>query len=104
MKFIKKITINKYQIYINIDSKYIINKNGLIFFGNPIFYDLDKLNLKNLKNYIHFISGFFLCISIKNNKLIIYNDIAANFRMYYRTEQNKLFISDNYKQLLKKLK
>ena len=62
MKFIKKITINKYQIYINIKSKYIVNKNGLIFFGNPIFDDLDKLNSNNLKNYIHFISGFFMYI------------------------------------------
>lgn len=104
MRFIKKISVNKYKIFIDIKSKYIVNKNRLIFFGNPVFYDLNIINLKNINNYIHQISGYFLCLSIKNNKIIIYNDIAGNFRVYYRNEKNKLFITDNFKRLFFKNK
>ena len=106
MKFIRNININKYKLYIDIKSKYIINKNGLVFFGNPIFNNLDDINSSNIKSKIHYISGYFLCLSIKNKKFFIYNDISGNFRLYYRSIKNKIFISDNFKKLFfgKKLK
>ena len=49
MKFIKKININKYKLYIDIQSRYIINKHGLVFLGNPIFDDLDTISSENKK-------------------------------------------------------
>lgn len=100
MKFIKKLSLNKHQILITINSDYIINKNGLIFFGKPIYDSLDKINLKNIDRMIHQISGVFVCIIIQDEKLYIYNDICGNFRLYYRLEKNKLYLNDDYTKLL----
>ena len=101
MKFIKQVKLNKHKIYFNINSKYIINKNGLIFFGNPIFKDLNKIDEKNIKNYIHEISGVYICVILKKENIFIYNDIGGNFRIYFRKIKEKFFITDNFNYLLK---
>ena len=36
--------------------------------------------------------------------MVIYNDIAGNFRIYYRNEKKKLFITDNFRKLFFKKK
>ena len=101
MKFIKHVKLNKYNIYININTKYRINKNGLIFFGNPIFKNLNLINEKNIKNYIHEISGVYLCLIIKKENIYIYNDIGGNFRIYFRKIKKNYYIADNFNNLLK---
>ena len=77
MKFIKQVKLNKHKIYFNINSKYIINKNGLIFFGNPIFKDLNRIDEKNIKNYIHEISGVCICVIFKKENIFIYTTLEA---------------------------
>ena len=100
MKFIKQLNLNKNKIYLNLNSKFRVNKNGLIFFGNPIYNRIDEITEKNIKKYIHQVSGFFLCLNLNKNNFFIYNDIGGNFRVYYRKKKNNYFITDNYKKLL----
>lgn len=102
MKFIKNVKLNKHNIHLNINSKFKINKNGLIFFGNPIFSNINKINQKNVKKYIHEISGVYLCLIIKKENIYIYNDVGGNFRVYFRKIGKNYFITDNFNYLLKK--
>jgi hypothetical protein len=101
MKYIKQLNLNKNQIFLNFNSKFRVNKNGLIFFGNPIYNKIDEINEKNVKKHIDQVSGFFLCLNLNVNNFFIYNDIGGNFRVYYRKEKNNYFITDNYNNLLK---
>ena len=102
MKYIKQLNLNKNKIYLNFNSKLRVNKNGLIFFGNPIYSKIDEITEKNIKKHIDQVSGFFLCLNFSKNNFFIYNDIGGNFRVYYRKIKNNYFITDNYKYLLKK--
>ncbi len=101
MKFIKQVIINKNNIYFNFTSKYKINKNGLIFFGNPIYRNIDHVTQKNIDKHIHYISGVFMCLFINKDNFFIYNDIGGNYRIYYKKLKNKTIITDNYQILLK---
>ena len=100
MKFIKQINLNKNKIYLNFNSKFRVNKNGLIFFGNPIYSKIDEITEKNIDKHIDQVAGFFLCLNLSKNNFFIYNDIAGNFRVYYRKKKNNYFITDKYEKLL----
>ncbi len=101
MKFIKQLNLNKNKIYLNFNTKFRVNKNDLIFFGNPIYSKIDEINENNIDKHIDKVSGFFLCLNLSKNNFFIYNDIGGNFRAYYRKKKNNYFITDNYKKLLK---
>lgn len=101
MKFIKQLNLNKNKIYLNFNTKFRVNKNDLIFFGNPIYSKIDEINEKNIHKHIDKVSGFFLCLNLSKNNFFIYNDISGNFRAYYRKKKNNYFITDNYKKLFK---
>ena len=74
----------KKKVEFLIKSKYIKNKNNILFFGNPIHIDLNKINETNLLSEIKNIEGFFLILILKKNNIFLYNDILANFRLYYK--------------------
>ena len=94
--------IKKKKVEFLIKSNYIINKNNIIFFGNPIHNNLNIINKKNLLSEIKNIEGFFLILLIDKNNIILYNDILANFRLYYKENKKGLIFSSDYNFFLKK--
>jgi len=103
MNFIKNLKINNKDVKIEIKSKYYKNKNNLIFFGNPIHKNLDRISINNIEKEIHHISGYFLCINLNVDKFFIYNDILGNFRLYLLEDKKKITITNHLKLDKKKL-
>ena len=52
MKFIKQLHLNKNKIYLNFNTKFRVNKNDLIFFGNPIYSKIDEITEKNIHKQV----------------------------------------------------
>ena len=100
----KTFNFKKNKVKFLIKSNYIVNKNKIIFFGNPIHNDLNEINEKNLLTEIKNIEGFFLILLIKKNRIILYNDVLGNFRLYYKKNRNLLIISNNYNSYLNRKK
>ena len=94
----------KKKVEFLIKSKYIKNKNNILFFGNPIHSDLNKINETNLLSEIKNIEGFFLILILKKNNIFLYNDILANFRLYYKKNTKSLVLSNDYNFFIKKKK
>lgn len=103
--FKKTFKFKKKKITIDINSYFFKNKNNIIFFGNPVYKNLDEINHLNINKKIKNINGYFLVLIISKNNILIYNDILGNFRLYFKhCENGNLFISNRYSYFLKKNK
>ena len=77
--FKKTFKFKKKKITIDINSYFFKNKNNIIFFGNPVYKNLDEINHLNINKKIKNINGYFLVLIISKNNILIYNDILGNF-------------------------
>jgi hypothetical protein len=90
----KKINLKKLKVNLDIKSNFFINKNKIIFFGNPIYTNFDNLNINNIFKEIKNIKGYFLILIKNKNNIFLINDIFGNFRCYYLKKKNEIYISN----------
>lgn len=98
----KKINLEKFNINLDIRSNLFINKNKIIFFGNPIYHNFDYLNRHNIFKEIKNIKGYFLILIKEKNNIFLINDILGNFRCYYFKKKNEIYISNYFTNFLNK--
>lgn len=102
MKTLKKFSLGKKKVSIQLSNIYFQNQNIFIF-GHPLNIDTKKISekylMKNLKKFL----GYFFIIIKKKRSLILITDVTANKRVYFSFNKGILYIFDkiNRKDLKK---
>ncbi len=85
------------------DSPFLVTGDSF-FFGFPLYPHLHKVNANNIASYADEIKGYFLFISITGEEVVIANDIAGGYRLYWCEIGKTLYFSDTYFRLLELLR
>ena|GEM_PF-1938930 len=98
--FDREVDIGGRKAIIRLEGRAFSNYNGCCFFGFPLSSSLNEINIGNIKDYLNSIKGEFLFVGLESDRLIIANDVAGGYRLYWCKFGTVTYYSDNYEYLL----
>lgn len=96
----KIILLKNYTVNLKLSERPFKEFENSLIFGCPI--NLEEIGLSTSNEELgNKLKGYWLKVDIKDDKIVLTNDILGGYRVYYFVQNNNIYISDNYSIILK---
>jgi len=99
--FYREVKLGSLTVIIDIENPPFSQEKDNFLFGFPLGHNREHLTGENIGELVHSIGGYFLFLSISNDKIVLANDICGGFRLYHCLIEDKIYFSDRYQSLVK---